>query len=121
MGRAERYSACDMYAGVYMGYTLSMDTGMAQQAGSDPVPIDERPAFDDVAAMRAARYHHNTSLMQRLVRAGEEYASQQESVEGAREAARVVVQVAAEAGISEQAIADLVGVSRLTIRKWLGK
>lgn len=56
-----------------------------------------------------------------LEAAARDYDRAGEAHEDARQVMRSHVAAAARAGLSEQAIADAVGVTRMTIRSWLGK
>ena len=61
------------------------------------------------------------SAIARLTAAATRYASAQARLSRSRDDLADLVRLATRNGMTEQAAADLVGVTRMTIRKWAGK
>ncbi len=63
----------------------------------------------------------NDTLRQRMRDTGDRFAQNQADRKLLAENLAVLAREAAEAGISERDIAALMGVDRMTVRRWLGK
>lgn len=81
-------------------------------------------ADKDAAITAAAKLLPQDSegpVMSALADAAADYAAQKIHSEQATEALRVQVRLAAERGMTEAEIARVAGVTRMTVRSWLGK
>jgi hypothetical protein len=56
-----------------------------------------------------------------LIRAGRKLAVARDELVYAKDDAKAAAKVAVDAGEAEQYVAEVLGVNRLTVRKWLGK
>jgi transposase len=57
----------------------------------------------------------------RLRKAGDELATNRKAQDASYRLARKLACIASEAGRSNRRIAELLGVDRMTVRKWVGK
>lgn len=56
-----------------------------------------------------------------LIEVGEAYRSSREALRETMQESRVLASEAADLGVSQHRIAELLGVDRMTVRKWVGK